>query len=48
MAAVGGRERTEQESRALLTDTGLVLAGIRPFHGGRILEAVPQTISGRA
>jgi len=41
MAAVGARERTEQEWRALLADTGFVLAGIRPFHSGSILKAVP-------
>lgn len=41
MAAVGGQERTEQEWRALLADTGFVLAGIRPFHSGSILKAVP-------
>jgi hypothetical protein len=41
MAAVGGQERIEQGWRALLADTGFVLAGIRPFHSGSILKAVP-------
>jgi O-methyltransferase domain/Dimerisation domain len=41
MAAVGGRERTEQEWRALLADSGFGLTEVRPGHSASILEAVP-------
>jgi O-methyltransferase/methyltransferase family protein len=37
--AVGGRERTEQEWRALLADGGLQLADVRPGPNASILEA---------
>jgi O-methyltransferase domain len=40
MAAVGGRERTEPEWRALLADSGFALTGIRPCQSGSILEAL--------
>jgi hypothetical protein len=42
MAAVGGRERTEPEWRALLADSRFALTTIRPGHNGNILEAVPS------
>lgn len=42
MAAVGGRERTEEEWRVLLAASGFGLTGIRPGHSGGILEAVPS------
>lgn len=50
-AAVGGQERTEQQWRVLLADTGFVPAGILPFHSGSILKAVPtpsQTSAARS
>jgi hypothetical protein len=42
LAAVGGRQRTEQEWRALLADSGFALAGIRPCPPGSMLQAVPS------
>jgi hypothetical protein len=42
MAAVGGRERTEQEWRTLLANGGFQLTKIRPGHSGSTLEAVPR------
>ena len=42
MLAVGGRERTEEEWRALLADSGFGLTKIRPGHSGSILEAKPS------
>jgi hypothetical protein len=42
MAAVGGRERTEPEWRALLADGGFTLAGIRSGPPASVLEAVPS------
>jgi hypothetical protein len=42
MLAVGGRERTERQWRALLADGGFQLTGIRPGHSARVMEAVPS------
>jgi hypothetical protein len=42
MAAVGGRERSEWEWRALLADSGFALAEIRPCRSSSILEARPH------
>lgn len=42
MAAVGGRERTNQEWRVLLTAGGFQLTEIRPGPNVSILEAVPS------
>jgi hypothetical protein len=41
LAAVGGRERTEQEWRALLVDGGFALTGIQPGPNASILTAIP-------
>jgi O-methyltransferase domain/Dimerisation domain len=41
MLSVGGRERTEEEWRALLSAGGFELSEIRPTPLGSILEAVP-------
>lgn len=41
MLAVGGRERTEPEWRALLPTAALPSPRIRPGQGASILEAVP-------
>lgn len=41
MLALGGRERTEEEWRGLLTGAGFRLASIRPAVFGSILQAVP-------
>jgi O-methyltransferase domain/Dimerisation domain len=42
IAAVGGRERTEEEWRVLLGKAGFRLTRIRPAHSGSILEAAPS------
>lgn len=42
VAAVGGRERTEQQWRTLLAGGGFKLTGIRPGPNASILDAVPS------
>jgi hypothetical protein len=42
MAAVGGRERTEPEWRALLANSGSALTSIQPDPNASTLNAVPR------
>jgi hypothetical protein len=42
MLSIGGRERTEEEWRALLRAGGFELSAIRPAPFGNVLEATPR------
>jgi O-methyltransferase/methyltransferase family protein len=43
MATIGGRQRTRQEWRVLLADSGFALTRSRPVHSVTILDAVPTS-----